>query len=34
MIVVAMATFRRAVPELVAGPAAIRRYVVEQVAAM
>ena len=29
-----MATFRRAVPELVAGPMAIRRYVVERVAEM
>ena len=29
-----MAEFRRALPELVAGPAAIRRYVVERAAAM
>ena len=29
-----MASFRRAVPDLVAGPAAIRRYVVDQVATM
>jgi len=29
-----MAAFRRALPELVAGPSAIRRYVVERAAAM